>query len=190
MQLLCYGDSTTYGYDPRSGSTGRYDPQDRWVDILAGLSRWRCCNRGQNGRQIPHTFQELEQAKRAMAANARADLTLILLGTNDLLQGVSIRETGLRMASFLQQIRPVCRQILVVCPPALQPGAWITDSALPHRSQALAAELRAVCAQEQVAFLDTTAWQLPMAFDGVHLSPEGHRRFARLLWQALPSIFP
>ena len=35
MNVICFGDSNTYGYDPRSYLGGRYDPDSRWVDILA-----------------------------------------------------------------------------------------------------------------------------------------------------------
>ena len=41
MKVICYGDSNTYGYDPRGWLGGRYDAADRWPDILArrtGLS--------------------------------------------------------------------------------------------------------------------------------------------------------
>ena len=32
MNVICFGDSNTYGYDPRSYLGGRYDPDSRWVD--------------------------------------------------------------------------------------------------------------------------------------------------------------
>ncbi len=35
MRILCFGDSNTYGYDPRGYFGGRYDAGDRWVDLLA-----------------------------------------------------------------------------------------------------------------------------------------------------------
>ena len=38
MNVICFGDSNTYGYDPRSYLGGRYDTDSRWVDILAGQS--------------------------------------------------------------------------------------------------------------------------------------------------------
>ena len=53
MNVTCFGDSNTYGYDPRSWLGDRYDPQNRWVDILAGKTGWNISNRGQNGREIP-----------------------------------------------------------------------------------------------------------------------------------------
>ena len=33
MRLICFGDSNTYGYDPRSFFGGRYP--GRWTDLLA-----------------------------------------------------------------------------------------------------------------------------------------------------------
>ena len=35
MKLLCFGDSNTYGYDPRSYLGDRYPSSIRWVDKLA-----------------------------------------------------------------------------------------------------------------------------------------------------------
>ena len=34
MKVICFGDSNTYGYDPRPLDGGRYDASCRWVDIL------------------------------------------------------------------------------------------------------------------------------------------------------------
>ena len=33
--LLCYGDSNTYGFDPRGFVDDRYEEDDRWCDLLA-----------------------------------------------------------------------------------------------------------------------------------------------------------
>ena len=35
MKILCFGDSNTYGYDPRSYFGGQYPARHRWVDLLA-----------------------------------------------------------------------------------------------------------------------------------------------------------
>jgi len=34
-RILCFGDSNTYGYDPRSFFGDRYDAQNRWTDLLS-----------------------------------------------------------------------------------------------------------------------------------------------------------
>ena len=41
MNVICFGDSNTYGYDPRGYFGGRYEAGNRWVDILAGETGWR-----------------------------------------------------------------------------------------------------------------------------------------------------
>ena len=44
MNVICFGDSNTYGYDPRSYLGDRYDADSRWVDILAAKTGWTVCN--------------------------------------------------------------------------------------------------------------------------------------------------
>ncbi len=53
MEVICFGDSNTYGYNPRGYFGGRYDADSRWVDILAAETDWTVYNMGQNGREIP-----------------------------------------------------------------------------------------------------------------------------------------
>ena len=89
MNVICFGDSNTYGYDPRGYFGGRYDADCRWVDILAAETGWTVSNLGQNGREIPSS---------APAFPAGTDLLIVMLGTNDLLQragpGAGRREAG------------------------------------------------------------------------------------------------
>ena len=53
MRMLCYGDSNTYGYDPRGFVGDRYPAECRWVNILAQQTGWEIRNEGQNSREIP-----------------------------------------------------------------------------------------------------------------------------------------
>lgn len=54
MNVICFGDSNTYGYDPRGYFGGRYDAGSRWVDILAAETGWTVCNMGEMvGRSRP-----------------------------------------------------------------------------------------------------------------------------------------
>ena len=40
MKVICFGDSNTYSYDPRSWLGGRYGVDGRWVDIVADEAGW------------------------------------------------------------------------------------------------------------------------------------------------------
>ena len=84
MTLLCYGDSNTYGFDPRSYFGGRYPAEVRWTHRLAQATGWTVHNAGENGREIPRRAWELQDLLRRAAD---ADLVTLMLGGNDLLQG-------------------------------------------------------------------------------------------------------
>lgn len=71
MKVICFGDSNTYGYDPRGYLGGRYDADGRWVDILATETGWTICNMGQNGQEIPFT---------PPAFPADTDLLIVMFG--------------------------------------------------------------------------------------------------------------
>ena len=70
MNVICFGDSNTYGYDPRCYFGGRYDADSRWVDILATETGWTVYNMGQNGQEIPSV---------APAFPADTDLLIVML---------------------------------------------------------------------------------------------------------------
>ena len=95
MKVICFGDSNTYGYDPRGYFGGRYDADSRWVDILATGTGRIISNIGQNGREIPSA---------APAFPADTDLLIVMLGTNDLLQGRSPEQAAERLERFLSGI--------------------------------------------------------------------------------------
>ena len=42
MKIICYGDSNTYGFDPRIGTSGRHDKNDRWTGILDNMPEYEC----------------------------------------------------------------------------------------------------------------------------------------------------
>ena len=95
MNVTCFGDSNTYGYDPRSFLGGRYDPEHRWVDILAERTGWTMYNLGQNGRMIPTSSPFLPPD---------TDFLILMLGTNDLLQGLAPEGAAEKLEQFLQKI--------------------------------------------------------------------------------------
>ena len=167
MKMICFGDSNTYGFDTRSFLGDRYPAEDRWVDILAKKLAWEAVNAGMNGREIPRRAVKFEEA----------DLLLIMLGTNDLLQGNSPAEVRNRMGRFLESLDFDKSKIILITPPPMKLGAWIPDQALVDASKALNFHgLGVRC---------VGPWDLPLTFDGVHLTEEGHAQLAEYLYQVI-----
>ena len=181
MKVLCYGDSNTFGYDPRDFLGSRYDRENRWVDILAAKTGWEVINAGQNGREIPRRSFELESAKELIERH-KPDLTVVMLGTNDLLQGADPDTVTTRMEIFLQNSST---PLLLVAPPSLQQGAWVDSDALVESSRLLGYHYRSLAQRLGIPFADAGKWKIALAFDGVHFSENGHHTFADHLLQML-----
>lgn len=169
MKVICIGDSNTWGYDPRSYVGDRYEADCRWVDLLADKTGWKIINEGVNGMCIP---------KKSAAFSGSADQWIIMLGTNDILQGVSAEEAANNMRGFLKCIPSEAQNILLVAPPALMYGAWVSDEKLIFESKELAKHYCRLAEELGLKFVNADSWKLPMAFDGVHLTESGHKLFA------------
>ena len=174
MRILCFGDSNTYGYDPRGFFADRYEARDRWVDLLASQTGHEMINASSNGREIPRNAClscKLETV----------DALLVMLGTNDLLEGASAKAAAAKMEAFLRTLLPCYRQILLVAPPPMQRGAWVPTDALAAESLRLAEEYRLLAEMLSIPFADTRRWNVELCFDGVHFTEEGHHKFAQRL---------
>ena len=189
-KILCYGDSNTYGYDPRSYFGGRYPDTVRWTALLKRMG-WVVFNRGENGRSIPQHMWEYDTVVHALS-QSQPDILTIMLGSNDLLQDpdISAEECAKRMSSFLSALlkqSPVC-QILLIAPPPMISGTWVNDNRLLRTSQQLAIHYKMVAEKCEIHFADAGAWNIDLTFDGVHFSDAGHRTFAKETGMVLEQI--
>ena len=171
MKVICYGDSNTYGYDPRDPLGGRYDMP--WPQNLANETGWTVINEGENGREIP---------KNPVAFPEDADLIILMLGTNDLLQFWPPERVSDKMEQFLSGIS---RPVLLIAPPTMVYGDWVQDRELIDDSITMAECYRSLAQRLGINFADSGSWNIPLAHDGVHLTEEGHRIFAKALLQHL-----
>lgn len=181
MRILCFGDSNTYGYDPRGFFGARYSDENRWVDLLAKQIDHEVINAGVNGRQIPRYPYALP----LLAEHAPVDIFLSMMGTNDLLQGATAVEAATRMEAFLNPLLPHCNHILLVSPPPMKRGAWVSNDDLVTESIRLITEYRAVARRPNIPFIDTQDWNINLTFDGVHFTEAGHHTFAENLRKEL-----
>lgn len=169
MNIICFGDSNTYGYDPRGYFGGRYDGDSRWVDILASETGWTVSNMGENGREIPSAAPVLPED---------TDLLIIMLGTNDLLQGRSPEQAAEKLNRFLSGISLDRNKILLIAPPPVQLGAWVPNQQLIDDSRTFAQLCQTLAEHLGIRFADAGKWDIPLAYDGVHFTEQGHRAFA------------
>jgi lysophospholipase L1-like esterase len=196
--IICYGDSNTYGYDPRLGGGGRYPEGERWVDILAEKLGCRMENQGLCGRSIPSMQSQIRHIKSQLEEwrHISPEYQIwVMLGTNDLLMGKSntASEVAGRMKNFLEAI--LCfdvnaSDILLIAPPKMCRGTWVEGDWLVEESKKLGTEYGALANDLGIRFTDAGKWDLDLCFDGVHLSEAGHIKFADNMFSEINDCKP
>ena len=192
-RLLCYGDSNTYGYDPRSYLGGRYPESIRWPALLREYG-WEVCNEGENGRSIPQRVREIDMAIQTLC-RMEADILTVMLGSNDLLQpfSPSARECAVRMERFLAALLHAggwekSREILLIAPPPMALGDWVQNEKTTAASRRLAECYEDTARLLNIGFADAGSWGIDLAYDGVHFSEMGHLAFAKGINKALSAL--
>ncbi len=173
MKLWCFGDSNTYGYDPCGFFGGRYTMP--WPELLAEKTGFEVINDGKNGRMIPGRDYELRQFQKDME-RYNADALIVMLGTNDLLEGSKAEEAAARMGAFLTGAE--LPNIVLISPPPMKRGAWVPDDQLVEESAELARQYASLAERLGLRYADAGEWSIELTYDGVHFSEEGHVRFA------------
>lgn len=176
--ILCFGDSNTYGFDPRDPWGYRYPPAERWPDILAERTGWEVVNLGLNGRTIPSGEREIALALSLIQRQLPADCVIVLLGTNDALTmpALSADRIAERMRGFLDALTKRFPELTVflIAPPCV-------DIPVPQMRgvfRALVPLYQELSQTYHTLFAAAPDWNLPLAADGVHFTTEAHSLFA------------
>ena len=176
-KIICYGDSNTYGWDPRDFFGTPYDYP--WPTILAQRLHAQTINLGEPGREIPVSRNELVWLYSELTRHAPADLLIIMLGTNDLLtmyQPIGERPVT-RMKALLDTLQnwEFHIPILLLIPANPRIPMDSQNSIYLNACKTLAEGYQKLAATyPNVTCIDINQWGLPLAFDGVHLTEEAH----------------
>ena len=173
-RLLCFGDSNTYGYDPRSYLGSRYPETVRWTGDPERGPDWESAIWGRMAVKSRAAPVETALAAEAVERAGRLDGLIVMLGGNDLLQDPELTAEGVaaRMERFLHCLteRPSMGgvKVLLTAPPPMRRGAWVEEARLLRESARLPRCYRDLALRMGLSFADAGAWEIELAFDGVH----------------------
>ena len=178
MRIVCLGDSNTWGYDSRSAFGDQYPSHIRWTGILKQHG-YDVVNLGMNGMCIPVGAQ-LTWVKETIETEDPFDVLIIMLGSNDLLRNDAAETIGLHLQELLEKMKQIVtpERILVIAPPYLHQGTWVDTELQIQESKKLAQVYHKAAGLAGTMFLDASAWGIPVLYDGVHFTEEGHALFA------------
>ena len=198
-RILCFGDSLTWGWVPRSPPvpTERYGARVRWPGVLAeqlgpGRTVVEEALSGRTTTADDPTDPRLNASRylpAALASHLPLDVVVILLGSND--TKAYLRRTPLDIAVgasvLLGQVAASAGGVgtsypapaaLLVCPPPVgeTPDPWFGAVFDGSREKGLALPplYRAAAANAGAAYLDAGAVITTDGVDGVHLTEENN----------------
>ncbi|MBU5480254.1 GDSL-type esterase/lipase family protein [Blautia sp. MSJ-19] len=205
MNILCFGDSNTWGYKP--DKSGRFDEKTRWTGLLQKKlgPEYHIIEEGLCGRTT--VFQdELREGRRGLdligvtvEMHNPIDLVIIMLGTNDC--KTRYRASASVIANGLNQVIRKARQnasqhfdLLVISPIHLGAGVGDADfdpefdPASETVSRNLASEYRKVALQNHAAFLNAADFATPSITDREHMDEKGHAALAEAVYDKIIAL--
>ncbi|MDE0741901.1 MAG: SGNH/GDSL hydrolase family protein [Candidatus Poseidoniia archaeon] len=212
--LLCFGDSNTWGYSPVDGT--RFSPNVRWTGVLQkSLGKdYRIIEEGLNGRTtfIDEDGRPLRSGSDVLPiileSHRPLDLVVIMLGTNDLKV-----EFDLTVEDIAQGAKTLCEMVinseyLEEYPPEilLISPTLIGDYVIPEFDEVISSDkeffdkarkqsfqfaehYEKVASELGINFLDAAKIVSPSKDEGVHWDAEQHILFGKKLKTIIETIF-
>ena len=182
-KILFFGDSNTYGYDPRGFTGMRYPEELRWTTLVRDQfkNEYEIIEKGQNGRCLPTLPGEAGFLERITSGLKAEDFFVVMLGTNDLLltDRPDADAAAGKMDRLLSWIKDsgASYQTLIIGP---VPISGMTEELLIYHEESLRmnAGFKELCKCRGIAFFNAADWDISLSFDGVHFSEEGCRSFS------------
>ena len=204
-QIVCFGDSNTYGYIPENGE--RYPWGVRWTSLLnekLGYGKYHIEEEGLCGRTT--VFDDpLRDGRRGtellsviLETHKPVDVVVLMLGTNDCktMYDTSAEVIGRGVERLLDQIRSSTpdSKILLMSPIALGEGVGEAgyDPEFDESSVAVSKRLpevyRRIAHERGISFLAASAYAKPSEEDREHMNEEGHAALAEAVYAKLKEM--
>ncbi|MDR0599804.1 MAG: SGNH/GDSL hydrolase family protein [Treponema sp.] len=205
--ILCYGDSNTFGWDPEESR--RPDRDQRWPGVLEKElgADYHVIEEGLPGRTtvfydpVMNLISGLDYLYPCLYSHQPLDMIIIMLGTNDLkylfnaapfdvFQGLErVVKTALYFESDLSDARP---QLFLVSPARIiAPKAQFTDMfrGAEEKSLGLAAQVKALALKYGALYLNAADIVEPSPADGIHFNIASHRILGKRVAEAARDYF-
>jgi len=206
--ILCFGDSNTWGYTPISGV--RYSLNERWPRVLSSIigSQFHIIEEGLNGRTIANNVEGrlarsgAELLPILLESHRPLDVVIVSLGTNDLLN-----DFKLSSKDIAQNMKALCisisnnefitqqeskTKILLISPPhlaTLPEEDQLLFKGGFEKSQQLAGHYQKIAKELGINFLDAQEFIQTTDIDGIHWTVEQHKKLAESISERIKAMF-
>ena len=207
--VLCFGDSNTYGYNPRTET--RYPSFFRYPEILQKFlgEEYSVVAEGLNGRTTAFAKNGLQwksglyAVETVIASHYPVDTLVIMLGTNDCAAELDLEAADIAggmerliaaARALLMEKQGYLPKIIIVCPPHLEesifngPFAENVNSKSLEVSKALPEKFKELAERSNCDFMNLDGVIKYSVIDSEHLRPYDHYRVAGMLADMIRDI--
>lgn len=193
--IFCFGDSNTFGFNPKDGS--RYDKTSRWTGVLQELldGNYKIINHGKNNRtffSINPNDPEISGLNILPARlKGNIDIIIVSLGANDTQKIYKNNDSNYinainRTVEIIKEYNQNT-QIILTAPPVIQES--VLDSyfnLMFDKNSILKSEILPKIYQENakklnIKYIDFNEITPVSDIDGLHYTKEGHIKIANYL---------
>jgi lysophospholipase L1-like esterase len=205
VEVLCYGDSNTWGDDVRTGR--RFSRDERWPGVLQKTlgNKYHVIEEGLRGRTTvwDDPIEGYKSGKTylipCLETHQPLDLVIIMLGTNDLKKRFSVSAQDIaKGAGVLVDIvnKSSCGRdgkppkVLLLAPPPLGKLTELYEmfEGGYEKSQKFSEHFRNVAKEHGCEFFDTSTVIRSSDIDGVHLEKDAHKALGEAVTKIVKNI--
>ena len=211
INILCFGDSNTWGYDPSTQT--RFPNNIRWTGVLQNLlgDKFNIIEEGLNGRTTnvnereEHALGYYRDFRSSMdlisiliETNSPIDLLVVMLGTNDLKnnfnQSSDDISTNMKLVceAIINNDYFNSKPIILVSPTHINESSTnLLDSFIgtTEKSKSLAILYKKIADDLDLFFVDASQSVKTNQIDGLHWDAMQHSDFANSIYNKINSIY-
>ncbi len=202
-EILCYGDSNTWGWVPNSNGAKRYQPKKRWTGVLqnALIQDFEIIEEGLGGRTVASNdprpeFPErngLQSLKGILETHIPLDLFIVMLGTTDLKAMLNktakdISNDMNNLIKFVLNFRAVngkkINKILLIAPPIIIDSTSFTSKLFKggtKKSKELINEYKKIAIKNNIFYLNPNNDIKVNLEEGIHLDDKNHKILGKIV---------
>lgn len=204
--ILCFGDSNTYGFNPLNG--GRYDYSTRWTGVLQKLleGEYNIIEEGYNPRTVifkdfvDYKTCSIDYLPDCLKKYNHTDLIIIMLGLNDFQTifhaSVDAVLTGIK--TLINIIRSSANHLnaeILLIPPAIigqnihnsNFGCMFNKNSMSKTIE-FSKKLKQLALDKNCEFFDVNRIIKTCREDSIHFKTDAHRKIAESLSILIPQI--
>lgn len=204
--VLCFGDSNTYGFNPENG--GRYDNNIRWTGVLQHLLKdeYNIIEEGCNARTVifkdfgDYKTCSIDYLPDCLKKYKNTDLVIFMLGLNDFQTifhaSVDAVLTGIKtLVNIIRNSDVNFKTEILLLPPAII-GKNIQQSNFGcmfnkysiKKTIEFTQKLKDLAHSEHCEYFNINRIIKTCSEDSIHFKPEAHRKIAETLSVLIPQI--